>query len=75
MTATSEKEMPTKSGSSGEAMAPRSLAEVIRRPALDELRNEGSDRDLNTDTHTVRAGDICPSQGERAASGFTDQLR
>ena len=49
---------------------PKDLTESVHRPAIKELQTEGASRGLNTLTHTVRAGDICPSQGARAASGF-----
>ncbi len=61
-------------GTLGNTPDPKNLAETIHRPAVQELRNEGANRGLNTSTHTVRAGDICPAQGTRAASGFVSSF-
>jgi len=45
-------------------------------PGARELDHEaGTNRRLLTDTHTMRAVDLCPEQGLRASRGFLDLFR
>lgn len=44
------------------------------QPGSTELLNEGRNRDRLTDTHTMRARELCPDQGKRAAGGFLQRI-
>lgn len=46
------------------------IREKVAMPMSRGLQNEGVIRQANTDTHTLSARDMCPSQLWGAASGF-----
>jgi len=68
---------PTRQG--GEVHVAASLISSIDSvvvPGARELDHEaGANRGLLTDTHTMRAVDLCPEQGVRASRGFLDLFR
>ncbi len=60
-----------------ETLAPgiaRQLEEITDVGA-EELRNEGANRQMLTDEHTIPAADICPDQGHTAAGAFLALFR